>query len=103
MYTDTDSIIYKKQEHAYEPKLGDYLGEFTNEIDPEDGDYIVEFASAGPKNYTYKLNTGKEFCKVKGISLNYSNMKKIDFEKIQSIVISTDENLTETVTQTTNS
>jgi hypothetical protein len=84
LYFDTDSIIYKKNAE-YEPKIGDYLGEFTNEI--EDGMEIVEFASAGPKNYAYKLNDGSAFCKVKGITLNYTNSKLIDFSKISSIVL----------------
>ena len=83
LYFDTDSIIYKKNS-IYEPKIGDYLGEFTNEI--ENNEEIVVFASAGPKNYTYKLGNGKEFTKVKGITLNFKNAKIIDFEKIRSIV-----------------
>ena len=31
-------------------------------------DYIVEFASGGPKNYGYKTHKGKEDCKVRGIT-----------------------------------
>ena len=84
LYFDTDSIIYKKNA-IYEPKIGDYLGEFTNEID--DGMEIIEFASAGPKNYTYKITNNKTFCKVKGINLNYKNSKIINFDKIRAIVM----------------
>ena len=58
LYFDTDSIIFISRPGEYEPKLGNYLGEFTNEIDPKDGNYIVEFVSAGPKNYAYLLDTG---------------------------------------------
>jgi hypothetical protein len=85
LYFDTDSIIYKKGE--YEPETGDYLGQFTNEIDPSEGKEIVEFCSAGPKNYSYKLDTGITHTKVKGFSLNYVASKKIDFEKIKEIVV----------------
>ncbi len=49
LYVDTDSIIYKRSLDLYTPKLGDFLGEFTNEIDPSEGNLIVEFVSAGPK------------------------------------------------------
>ena len=31
--------------------LGNYLGQFTSELDA--GDHILEFAVAGPKNYGY--------------------------------------------------
>ena len=33
----------------------------TTELD--DGDFIDELASAGPKNYDYKTNQGKVCCK----------------------------------------
>ena len=64
LYFDTDSIIFVANENDYVPPLGEFLGEFTNEIDPEEGDYIDEFVSAGPKNYAYKLNTGLTHCTV---------------------------------------
>lgn len=40
IYCDTDSIFYLTKSNEYEPQLGTNLGEFTNEIDPEDGNYI---------------------------------------------------------------
>ena len=89
VYFDTDSIFYIKGE--YEPICGDYLGMFTNEIDPQEGHEIVEFASAGPKNYTYKLDTGITHTKIKGFSLNVSASGVVDFEKIKQIVTSKEE------------
>lgn len=86
LYFDTDSIIYKKIPGQYEPVLGDYLGEFTNEIDEKDGHEIIEFVSAGPKNYAYTLNTGISYCKVKGFSLNCTAEKLINFERMKEIV-----------------
>ncbi len=71
LYFDTDSIIYKKGDYDYEPKTGDYLGEFTNEIDSSEGNEIVEFCSAGPKNYSFKFDSGVKHCIVKGFTLNY--------------------------------
>ena len=84
VYFDTDSIFYKKG--GYEPICGDYLGMFTNEVDPQEGTEIIAFVSAGPKNYSYKLDSGVTHCKVKGFSLNINASKIIDFEKIKNIV-----------------
>ena len=86
LYVDTDSIIFKKDLNDYSPILGDFLGEFTNEIDPKEGNHITEFVSAGPKNYSYKLDTGITHSKIKGFSLNFAASQKIDFAKIKNIV-----------------
>lgn len=51
LYIDTDSVAYLYRLNKYNPTLGDYVSEFTNELDP--GDYITEFISGGPKNYGY--------------------------------------------------
>jgi hypothetical protein len=85
LYYDTDSIIYISRENEYEPALGDYLGQFTNEL--EDKEHIIEFVSAGPKNYAYKTNTGKCQCVVKGFTLNYISSQKINFDSIKNIVL----------------
>jgi len=49
LYYDTDLVIYLEEEGQPNPVLGDYLGDFTSEL--EEDDHIVEFASGGPKNY----------------------------------------------------
>ena len=97
VYFDTDSIFYKKG--GYEPICGDYLGMFTNEVDPQEGTEIIAFVSAGPKNYSYKLDSGVTHCKVKGFSLNINASKIIDFEKIKNIVLTGSDEKTETVEQ----
>ena len=66
--------------------MGNFLGEFTNEIDPKDGDFIIEFVSAGPKNYAFKLNTGLTKCTVKGITLHHVACLTINYESIKDIV-----------------
>ena len=86
LYFDTDSIIFISRPGTYEPKLGNYLGDFTNEIDPKDGNYIVEFVSAGPKNYAYLLDTGISKCTIKGITQNNVTNLKINYESIKKIV-----------------
>jgi hypothetical protein len=86
LYFDTDSIFYISRPNEYEPQLGEFLGQFTNEIDPNDGDHMVEFVSAGPKNYAYKLDTGITECTVKGITFNYLTNKLITFETLKEII-----------------
>ena len=84
LYFDTDSIIFYTEDHLYEPLLGDYLGEMTSEI--ENGEHIVEFISAGPKNYAYRLSNGETCCTVKGFTLNSSALESLNFESIKSTV-----------------
>lgn len=78
LYFDTDSLIYRWKPDQSELPLGDYLGQFTNEIDGDD--HIIEFASAGPKNYGYKTKNGKVECKVRGFSLNTRGHEQLNFD-----------------------
>ena len=45
LYFDTDSIIFMDLPGQTSSPLGDYLGDFKNELDS--GDVIVEFCSGG--------------------------------------------------------
>ena len=65
LYVDTDSIFYINKEGLYSPSLGDYLGEFKNEIDIKKGKYIKSAVFA----YTV----------VKGVSFNLSFLKSFNF------------------------
>ena len=84
LYCDTDSIIYISRPGEYEPQLGNYLGQFTNEI--ENGLHIEEFVSAGPKNYAYKLNNGKTHCTIKGFTQNHLTSLQLTYDAIKDIV-----------------
>lgn len=84
LYYDTDSVIYASKEGQYDPPLGDYLGELTDEL--SEGEYIEEFVSGGPKNYAYKTNKDNETCKVRGFSLHYTNSQLINFETVKTLV-----------------
>ncbi len=86
IYCDTDSVFYLTKDGEYEPVLGTNLGEFTNEIDPEDGSYIQEWVSAGKKNYAYKTDTGETHCTVKGFTFNHLTNLKLTFDSIKRIV-----------------
>ncbi len=79
---DTDSFFYKRNLDLYTPNLGDFLGEFTNEKDPQEGDHIIEFVSAGPKNYSHRNNALQS----QRIFTQLQSFKKIDFDRIQQIV-----------------
>jgi hypothetical protein len=86
LYFDTDSIVFVSKDGEYEPELGDYLGQFTNEIDSKEGNFINEFVSAGPKNYAYKLDTGVTHALVKGFSLNQTSSLVINYDSIKQLV-----------------
>ena len=85
LYYDTDSVIYVSSPGKYDPPIGDYLGELTNEL--KKGEHIVEFVSGGPKNYAYKTNRGNEMCKVRGFTLHVTNSQLINFESVKRMVL----------------
>ncbi len=85
LYFDTDSVIYVWRKDLPELSLGNYLGEFTNELD--DGDFIIEFASGGPKNYGYRTQKGKVECKVRGFSLNVRGQEQLNFNILKDNVL----------------
>ena len=83
LYFDTDSVIYVIRDGEDEPVIGDFLGDLTDELG---GKHIVEFVSAGPKNYAYRLNDETVCCKVKGFTLNHENAKNVNFDSMCSEV-----------------
>ena len=83
LYYDTDSVIYVHEPGKPEPPLGDYLGDLTDELD---GDYITSFMSGGPKNYAYVTNNDKRIMKVRGITLNYTTLQKLNFEVMCNLI-----------------
>ena len=85
LYFDTDSVIFKTSPGQKKPELGEYLGDFKNELN--EGDTIVEFASGGPKNYGYQTRKGKQECKVRGISLNSEGSKQLNFPILRENVL----------------
>lgn len=95
LYVDTDSCIFvtkKDNNYEYTPHLGSLLGDMTDELtDYGTGSYIINFLSGGPKFYAYRVlnpSTGivSECCKVKGITLNFENSIKINFDTIQNLI-----------------
>lgn len=88
IYCDTDSIVFTSSPVEWEPKLGDYLGDLTDEV-PDNS--ITSFVTGGPKNYAYQMEKPNgdgllSCCKVRGITLNFRNLIDINFETIENLV-----------------
>ena len=84
LYSDTDSVIFVSREGDWEPPLGPYLGDLTDEIGGDD--FITEFCSGGPKTYGYRTAAGKTCMKAKGITLNFDNSKVIRLDTLIGLV-----------------
>ena len=85
LYFDTESVIYTTGPEDPDIPLGDYLGNITNELD--DGDFVTEFTSAGPKNYGYKTSNGKVCCKVRGFSRNVRGSRQLNYDVMRQNLI----------------
>lgn len=79
-------------QNEYVPPLGSLLGDMTDEMKSYgEGTFIKTFISGGPKFYGFRAVTPSsnnviESCKVKGISLNFINSLKINFDSIKNII-----------------
>ena len=82
---DTDSVIYTEKPTETSIPTGNYIGEFTDELD--EGDYITEFVAARPKNYAYITQHGKQCCKVRGFTLNVRGQKILHFNSMKDLVL----------------
>ena len=88
LYYDTDSIIYTLKPCEPDIPTGTAIGELTDELESYGpGSYITRFASGGPKNYGYQVNTGATTVKVKGITLNHATSNTINFDKITEMIL----------------
>ena len=85
LYYDTDSIIYCTDEGQTNPALGNYLGDFTSELDKDE--YIEKFVSGGPKNYGYTTNEGHVECKVRGFRLNSEGKTQLNYNVMRQNVL----------------
>ena len=83
-------MIDEEEPSHYRPQTGDYLGQLTDELYDKKAKqfrHIVEFASAGPKNYGYVLDNGKKECKVKGLNLNAEGAQQLKYTVLRNNVI----------------
>ncbi len=70
-YVYTDSLLFSSKEGEWMPQTSSYLGELTNELDLDDN--ITEFASTGPKSYSFKTAKTNVTLKAKGVTLHFLN------------------------------
>lgn len=90
MYCDTDSVIFVEKEGENLMEIGNYLGDFTNELKIP-GNYITRFSSAGPKNYAFETKDPLENdIKIKGITLSVQNREKINVDEMVKIITTKD-------------
>ena len=85
LYFDTDSVVYVWKPGQTCITVGNYLGEFTSEL--QEGDHIQEFVAAGPKNYTYVTKNGETCCKVRGFTLNTRGQQVLNFTSMKDLVL----------------
>ncbi|XP_074109281.1 uncharacterized protein LOC141534036 [Cotesia typhae] len=90
LYYDTDSVIYVS-DGTNDLATGDFLGDLTDELESYGkGSYISSFVSGGPKFYSYVIkHEGKtsECSKLKGVKINGSTEKLINYNSIRSLVV----------------
>ena len=84
LYMDTDSIIYKWREGQPSIQIGDYLGQWKDELE---GDVITEFVSGGAKNYAYQTRGGNSVCKVRGFTLNVRGSAILNFQSMKQNIL----------------
>ena len=84
LYYDTDSVIYRWKPGQPSIPIGDYLGQFTDELE---GDVIEEFVSGGAKNYAFRTRGGKTECKVRGFSLNVRGKQELNFNTMKANIL----------------
>ena len=86
LYMDTDSVIYLNRCDDKDVKIGNFLGQMTDELD---GGYIKEYVSCGPKQYAYKsVKDGKEntCVKIRGFTLNCTSSKNLNFMTMKHLL-----------------
>lgn len=91
IYHDTDSIIFIEKEGLYNPKIGNNLGDLTNEISEKEGSYITEIVCPGPKNYAYRTFNGTTKCVIKGFTLNFKSSLSLNFDVIKNMLINNEQ------------
>jgi hypothetical protein len=84
LYFDTDSIFFTWKQGQTMPKLGDYLGDLTDEVGGMD--YIIEFVTGGPKQYAYITKDGKRVLKLRGFTLNHRNSEVLHFDSLKDYI-----------------
>ena len=96
LYLDSDSVIYHDDGSEackkIKSKMGNNLGDLTDEIKTKyNANYITEFVSIGPKDYSMKFDNGKTENKCKGFRLNAEVEEKNTMDKKIKLVTDKEE------------
>jgi len=111
LYHDTDSIVYERQEGAYNIPLGKCLGDWEDELK---GRPMIEFVALAPKSYSYRYldepvpdySAGpywewegqrypvREVTKIKGVRQCFETSTIIDFDAMKALVDKTRNKIT---------
>uniref|UniRef100_A0A914QTG8 DNA-directed DNA polymerase n=1 Tax=Panagrolaimus davidi TaxID=227884 RepID=A0A914QTG8_9BILA len=88
IYTDTDSVIFECPENFCPLETGNYLGELTDEVGPDEE--IIEVIVGGNKQYALKKRnkiTGEitYVLKLRGITLNAETSTLLHYEKFKDM------------------
>jgi hypothetical protein len=90
IYGDTDCAFFTWRPGQEDLQLGNFLGDLTNELPPNT--HIAEMVAGGPKHYAAKVVDASgevvdTIVKVRGITLNYTNSKVVNFDILKGMVI----------------
>ncbi|XP_053392147.1 uncharacterized protein LOC128554859 [Mercenaria mercenaria] len=79
LYCDTDSVVFTSAQGEWDPPLGDFLGDLTDEVPYNQ---ITKFVTGGPKNYAFCLARPNKkgqssICKRHGIEYSGKNVQVV--------------------------
>jgi hypothetical protein len=87
LYHDTDSIVYIYDPEKYNIPESDVWGRWSVEDFDKDNGGIREFVGTGPKSYGLMAENGKNYVKVKGLSLKRAHAPLLNFAVMKSQVL----------------
>lgn len=91
LYFDTDSVIFVEKSSDPKVRLGEFLGELTDELAGFGaGAECRRFVSLGPKNYGFEVHlpdgTKQVTIKTKGIRLSAEALEIVNFQRMMEMV-----------------
>ena len=82
IYCDTNSVIFiQPSGESWPIATGDKLGDMQSELKPSE--FLVEFASGGPKKYAYTTYEGEKTMKSLGYHAKLSRLEIAEFRRNQ--------------------
>lgn len=82
---NTDTVIFTQKSSETILPTGNYLGEFTSELESEND--ITEYVAAGPKNCAYVTQRRKQWCKLRGFTPNERGQQVLHLSSMKDLVL----------------